>query len=73
MAHTIWMLAKDDLKFAIPAILSTSVLGMFLAFIYLVGRRNLGPCIFSHVATNVVIEPWLMLSAVSWKWRNLEG
>jgi uncharacterized protein len=67
LAHTIWMLAKGDLKFAIPAILSTSVLGIFLAIIYLVGGRNLGPCIFAHVLINIVIEPWLMLSAVSGK------
>jgi hypothetical protein len=29
----------------------------------------LGPCIFAHVLINIVIEPWLMLSAVSGKWR----
>ena len=42
----------------------------FLAIIYLAGGRNLGPCIFAHVLINIVIEPWLMLSAVSGKWRT---
>jgi hypothetical protein len=69
LAHTSWLLVKRDFKFAIPAILSTSVLGIFLAIIYLLGGRNLGPCIFAHVLINIVIEPWLMLSAVSGKWR----
>ena len=36
-----WILAKGDFKFILPAILSTSVLGILLAVIYLVGGRNL--------------------------------
>jgi uncharacterized protein len=70
LAHYIWILAKGDFKFAIPAILSTSVLGTLLAIIYLVGGRNLGPCIFAHGIINLIIEPWLMLSSVSGKWRR---
>jgi len=71
LAHTSWtLLTKRDFKVALPAILSTSILGIFLAILYLAGERNLGPCIFAHVLINVVIEPWLMLSAISGKWRN---
>lgn len=70
LAHTIWILARGDFKFTIPATLSTSGLGMLLAIIYLVGGRNLGPCIFAHVLINTVIEPWLMLSSVSGKWMH---
>ncbi len=71
LAHTSWtLLAKRDFKVTLPAIISTSILGIFLAIIYLVGGRNLGPCIFAHVMINIVIEPWLMLSAVSGKWRT---
>jgi membrane protease YdiL (CAAX protease family) len=70
LAHWSWtLLAKRDFKATLPAIISTSVLGIFLAIIYLAGGRNLGPCIFAHVLINIVIEPWLMLSAVSGKWR----
>jgi membrane protease YdiL (CAAX protease family) len=70
-AHTIWTLfANRDFKATLPAIISTSILGIFLALIYLVGGRNLGPCIYAHVMINVIIEPWLMLSAVSGKWRT---
>jgi hypothetical protein len=70
LVHTSWtLLAKRDFKVTLPAIISTSILGIFLAIIYLAGGRNLGPCIFAHVLINTVIEPWLMLSAVSGKWR----
>jgi hypothetical protein len=70
LVHASWtFLAKRDFKATLPAILSTSILGIFLAIIYLAGGRNLGPCIFAHVLINIVIEPWLMLSAVSGKWR----
>ena len=68
LAHTIWILVKGDFKFTLPAILSTSVLGILLAIIYLAGGRNLGPCIFAHVIINMILEPWLMLSSVSSKW-----
>jgi uncharacterized protein len=71
LAHTSWtLLTKRDFKVTLPAIISTSILGIFLAIIYLAGGRNLGPCIFAHVLINIVIEPWLMLSAVSGKWRT---
>ena len=71
LVHASWtLLAKHNFKATLPAILSTSILGIFLAIIYLAGGRNLGPCIFAHVLINIVIEPWLMLSAVSGKWRT---
>ena len=73
LAHTSWtFLAKRDFKATLPAILSTSILGIFLAILYLAGGRNLGPCIFAHVMINVVVEPWLMLSAISGKWHTLK-
>jgi len=71
LAHTCWMLARGSFKFTLPAILSTTVLGIILAIIYLVGGRNLGPCIFTHVLINIIIEPWLMLSSVSGKWHPI--
>jgi hypothetical protein len=74
LAHASWtLLAKRDFKATLPAIISTLILGILLAVIYLAGGRNLGPCIFAHVLINIVIEPWLMLSAVSGKWRKPEG
>ena len=74
LVHTSWtLLTKRGIKVTLPAILSTSVLGIFLAITYLAGGRNLGPCIFAHILINIVIEPWLMLSAVSGKWRTQQA
>ncbi|PKN84209.1 MAG: hypothetical protein CVU46_14875 [Chloroflexi bacterium HGW-Chloroflexi-8] len=70
LVHASWtLLSKHNFKATLPAILATSILGIFLAIIYLAGERNLGPCIFAHVLINIIIEPWLMLSSVSGKWR----
>lgn len=70
LAHASWtLLAKRNFKGTLPTIISTSILGISLAIVYLAGGRNLGPCIFAHVLINIVLEPWLMLSAVSGKWR----
>jgi membrane protease YdiL (CAAX protease family) len=69
LAHSLWFLFKREIRFAIPAVLSTSALGVGLAAIYVIGGRNLGPCIVAHVLINLIIEPWLMLSSVSGGWR----
>ena len=68
LAHGSWALARRDFRATLVAIVSTSLLGFALATIYLAAGRNLGPCILAHVMINVVIEPWLMLSAVSGRW-----
>jgi hypothetical protein len=73
LAHGAWALVGRDLRSALLAMLSTSVLGLALAILYLAAGRNLGPCIVAHVMINVVIEPWLMLSAVSGKWGRRTG
>ncbi len=40
----------------------TFLLGIALAITYLVGRRSLTPVIISHTLTDLVLEPWLLLS-----------
>ncbi len=45
--------------------LATSMLGAALACVYLLGGRTVGPCIWGHIAINAIIEPWLIVSAVS--------
>jgi uncharacterized protein len=67
LAHASWILARGESKFALQAILSTTILGVLLAIIYLAGGCSLGPCIFAPIWINLVIEPWLMLSSVSGK------
>lgn len=70
ISHASWLLAKREFKFALPAILSTAILGTLLAVLYLLGGRNVGPCIFAHVLINIVVEPWLLLSSITGKWKT---
>jgi hypothetical protein len=36
-----------------------------LAVVYLAAGRVLAPCVWSHAAINVVLEPWLLVAAMS--------
>ena len=65
VAHGSWVLLRGDLKIALPVIVSTAALGALLGIVYMVGERNLLPCIVAHTLINLIIEPWLILSAVS--------
>ena len=47
------------------AVLSTSLLGMALAVIYLVGDRSLLPCIVAHLLITALIEPGLIIAAAN--------
>jgi hypothetical protein len=38
---------------------------MLYAGIYLMGKRSQTPVIVSHTITDVIIEPWLLLAAIS--------
>ncbi len=64
-SHLVWHAFSADRKFSPYAAASTIAAGAALAVIYLLGDRNLGPCIAAHMLINVVIEPWLVLAAVS--------
>lgn len=63
--HLVWHLFSADRHFSPFAAASTVIAGAALAIIYLLGDRNLGPCILAHMLINLVIEPWLVLAAVS--------
>ncbi|MGE7093734.1 CPBP family intramembrane glutamic endopeptidase [Lysinibacillus sp. NPDC048646] len=69
IAHGAWVLLRGEIKIALPAILSTTILGCLLAMLYIyTGRSTFAP-IIAHILINMVIEPWLMLAAVSGKWK----
>lgn len=65
VAHGLWGLFSRDKRIIIPTIVSTFTLGGVLAITYVVGERNLFPCILSHIIINLIIEPWLVLSAIT--------
>jgi hypothetical protein len=64
-AHGVWGLFPRQWRVALGAALATSVLGAMLAAVYLLGGRQLAPCVWSHILINLAIEPWLVMAAVS--------
>lgn len=70
ITHSAWVALKGEIKIVLPVVISTAALGAALAALYIVSGRNVLPCIAAHIAINLVIEPWLMLAAVSGKWRR---
>jgi hypothetical protein len=73
LAHTGWGVLNRKKKISFGAALSTMVLGLSLAIVYIVGNRNIGPCIIAHCLIAMIIEPWLMLAAVSGQWRSVQN
>lgn len=67
MAHGGWgaLGSHFDLGGAIGATVSTAILGAVLAGVYLLGRRSLMPVVFAHAMIDLIIEPWLILFALS--------
>lgn len=65
LAHLVWMSFSRERHFSLYGCASTVVAGWALGAIYLLSGRELGPCIMAHVAINMVVEPWLVLAAVS--------
>lgn len=66
-AHFGWGSLGGHLQigFALGAVLATLLLGALLALIYLASRRSLMPAIAAHALIDIVIEPWLILFAVT--------
>jgi hypothetical protein len=60
LAHVGWTTlgAAFDPRLFLGTVISTAVLGMAYAGIYLIGGRSLTPVIASHTITDVIIEPW---------------
>lgn len=65
LIHISWGLFSKEKQFLKGAFIATTFLGFGLAIIYLVGDRNIGPCIVAHSIINSIIEPWLILAAIS--------
>lgn len=70
LAHAVWVLMRGEVRIAVPVVASTTVLGGLLALTYVVAGRNVLPAIVAHTLINLVIEPWLILAAVSGSWQD---
>ncbi|HSY07215.1 MAG TPA: CPBP family intramembrane glutamic endopeptidase [Steroidobacteraceae bacterium] len=66
--HAIWGLFAGKLRAAMAAMIATGALGGLLALDYIIGNRSLAPCAAAHIGINLILEPWLILTAVSDCW-----
>jgi membrane protease YdiL (CAAX protease family) len=72
LSHIMWGLFGTEKQFSKGAFIATTLLGFGLGIIYLIGDRNIGPSIISHSVINIIVEPWLMLAAISSNWKAKE-
>jgi hypothetical protein len=70
LVHAIWGVAGGNFRAAIGAMTATSILGAALAVVYIAGGRSLAPCVAAHTAINLLIEPWLIMTAATNGWRG---
>ena len=63
LAHFVWGFKR--VSAGINAALSTGALGLGLGIVYLVGGRSLAPCVVAHFVITALIEPGLILAAVT--------
>ncbi|GAK08105.1 CPBP family intramembrane glutamic endopeptidase [Geomicrobium sp. JCM 19038] len=70
LVHGAWILLRGEFKIVLPVILSTTVLGALLAILYIIADRNILAPIVAHIFINLFIEPWLILSAITGKWKE---
>ena len=61
ISHLLWGI--KNIKAGVNAFISTSLLGIALAIVYLVSGRSLAPCIVAHFIITALIEPGLLIAA----------
>jgi hypothetical protein len=66
--HAIWGLFSGKLRAALAAMMATGLLGALLAIDYVIGGRSLAACSAAHIAINLIMEPWLIMTAASGSW-----
>jgi membrane protease YdiL (CAAX protease family) len=74
LAHGVWGLLGRSLRAAASATIATGLLGTALAVVYVMSGRSLAPCIATHFLINALLEPGLVLAAMSGqmgKWENV--
>jgi hypothetical protein len=63
--HAVWGVAARNWRVATGSMIATGLLGAALAAVYLASDRVLAPCIWAHITINAVIEPWLLIAAMT--------
>ena len=62
VVHLAW--GVKSVSAGVNAVLSTALLGIGLALVYLLADRSLAPCIAAHFVVTGLIEPGLLLAAI---------
>jgi len=70
--HAVWGLFGGQVRAALVVMVVTGLLGALLAVVYLAGGRAIAPPIAAHVAINLVLEPWLIVTSATGSWRQRE-
>lgn len=67
LAHAGWGGLSGHIQMTqmIGAMAATTVLGLMLAITYVASGRSLTPAIIAHATIDIVVEPWLLLYAVT--------
>ncbi len=72
LMHIVWGGLKRSWATALGSVVATTILGLGLAMVYLIGDRNLAPCIVAHFLVTALIEPGLLIAAFSGGMRRQE-
>jgi hypothetical protein len=68
VAHGIWALAGGKFRASMGPMISTGILGALLAIVYVIGGRSVAPCAAAHIAINLFLEPWLIMTTATSAW-----
>jgi hypothetical protein len=69
--HAVWGIASGNFRGAFAAMIATGLLGAGLAVVYLIGGRSVAPCMAAHTVINLLLEPWLIITAATNGWRSV--
>jgi hypothetical protein len=60
--HAVWGVFGRSWSAMVWPMLFTSALGAAYAVVYLIDGRDVAPCIWSHSAIDLCLEPWLLIA-----------
>lgn len=63
IVHAFWGI-RGGISAVYGAVRSTTMLGIALAIVFVVGGRVVFPCVVAHFTINLVLEPWLLYAYV---------
>jgi hypothetical protein len=64
-AHAVWGIAARNVRIAMASMVATGLLGAGLAIVFLASDRVVAPCIWAHFTINLILEPWLLIAAMT--------